>query len=393
MRAPSEVRAAERIPFARAEIADEAREAVARVLASGWVTTGPEVALFEEEFAAWLGADQAIAVSSCTEAIELSLRGLGLAPGSTVLTSTMTFSGVVQAIVHAGLTPILCDIDPASMMPGESEIRAAVSAAGGVDAMVLLHFAGFPAPVEDMASAAGLPLSRVVEDAAHALGTCVGDRPVGTISAATCFSFYATKNLPIGEGGMITSSDPDLIDYVSRGRLHGMSRDAWQRYLPGNGWRYSVEVDGLKANMTDLQAAIGRVQLRHLDAWQARRAAVARRYDEGLTGIPGVRAASLPRQGRHGWHLYVIQVSQAFGVPRDRLITALAARGIDCSVHFIPVHHHGYYQRLLGDGIRERFPGADEAFRSIVSLPMYPSLSDEQVDRVCREIAAVGASC
>ena len=393
MRAPSEVRAAERIPFARAEIADEAREAVTRVLASGWVTTGPEVALFEEEFAAWLGADQAIAVSSCTEAIELSLRGLGLAPGSTVLTSTMTFSGVVQAIVHAGLTPILCDIDPASMMPGESEIRAAVSAAGGVDAMVLLHFAGFPAPVEDMASAAGLPLSRVVEDAAHALGTCVGDRPVGTISAATCFSFYATKNLPIGEGGMITSSDPDLIDYVSRGRLHGMSRDAWQRYLPGNGWRYSVEVDGLKANMTDLQAAIGRVQLRHLDAWQARRAAVARRYDEGLTGIPGVRAASLPRQGRHGWHLYVIQVSQAFGVPRDRLITALAARGIDCSVHFIPVHHHGYFQRLLPDGIRERFPGADEAFRSIVSLPMYPSLSDEQVDRVCREIAAVGASC
>jgi len=378
----------DRVPFARTEIGPDAVAAAARVLASGWVTAGPEVVDFEREVAASLGlrADQALAVSSCTAAIELALRGLALPPGAKVLTPTITFCGAVHAIVNAGLEPVLVDCDPETLAPDAATTAKAASRAGGADAMVVLHFAGYPSPVEELAAAAGLPLSRVVEDAAHAIGTWVGERPVGTISAATCFSFYATKNLPIGEGGMVTTTDPDLADFVKRARLHGMSRDAWKRYLPGNGWRYAVETEGLKANMTDVQAAVGRAQLRRFDGWQARREELARRYEANLAGIGGIRPAARPEAGRHAWHLYVIQVEPEFGMARDAFIERLAERGVDCSVHFIPLHHQPYFRTLLGDQAG-RFPAADAAFERIVSLPLYPSLRDDQVDRVCEAIA------
>jgi perosamine synthetase len=378
----------DRVPFARTEIGPDAVTAAARVLASGWVTAGPEVVDFERELAAYLGlrADQALAVSSCTAAIELALRGLALPPGSKVLTPTITFCGAVHAIVNAGLEPVLVDCDPETLAPDAATTAAAAGERGGADAMVVLHFAGYPSPVGELAAAAGLPLSRVVEDAAHAIGTWVGERPVGTISAATCFSFYATKNLPIGEGGMVTTTDPDLADFVKRARLHGMSRDAWKRYLPGNGWRYAVETEGLKANMTDVQAAIGRAQLRRFDGWQARREELARRYEANLAGIGGIRPAPRPAAGRHAWHLYVIQVEPEFGMARDAFVERLAERGVDCSVHFIPLHHQPYFRKLLGDRAG-RFPAADAAFERIVSLPFYPSLRDDQVDRVCEAIA------
>ena len=383
---------ATRIPFAKTEIPPEAVAAAAQVLASGWVTSGPEVVQFEHEFAAHLGADHAVAVSSCTTAIELALRALGLAQGARVLTPTNTFCGAVHAIVHAGLEPVLVDCDAETLAPNASTTAAAAERAGGVDAMVVLHFAGYPASVEELAAAAGLPLTRVIEDAAHGLGTLVGgaegtsERSVGTISKATCFSFYATKNLPIGEGGMVTTSDPALADFVRRARLHGMSRDAWKRYLPGNGWRYAVETAGLKANMTDVQAAIGRAQLRRLEVYQARRAALADRYERNLTRVPGIRPAARPASGRHAWHLYVIQVEPDFGIARDVLVERLAERGVDCSVHFIPLHHQPYFRALLG-GRTDNFPVADAAFERIVSLPLYPSLSDHSVDQVCEAIA------
>ena len=381
----------DRIAFTAVEITPEARAAADAVLASGWVTTGPEVTAFEREFATWVGAEHAVAVSSCTVAIQLALRALQLPPGSKVLSPVMTFCGAVHAIVHAGLTPVLVDVDPDTLMPDSATTAAAVARAGGADAMVVLHFAGAPAPVEELAAAAGLPMERVIEDAAHGLGTWVGDRQVGTISAATCFSFYATKNLPIGEGGMLTTADPDIADFVRRARLHGMSRDAWMRYLPGGAWRYAVEVDGLKANMTDLQAAIGRAQLRHLDRWQRRRAELAAAYGRGLAGIPGLRTPRTPAGGRHAWHLYVIALDPAVGWERDGFIEALSDRGIDCSVHFIPLHHQPYFIRQLGD-VTGQFPGADRAFEGLVSLPLHPKLDDRDVERVCTEIASLAAA-
>jgi perosamine synthetase len=377
------------IPFARPEITPEAREAALRAMASGWITTGPEVHEFERELADRVGAAHAVAVASCTAALELSLRAMGLPRGARVLTSTMTFCGVVQAIVHAGLRPVLVDVNPRTLMPDASTTARAVERFGPADAMVVLHFGGDPAPVEELAAAARLPLARVVEDAAHALATRVGDREVGAISGATCFSFYATKNLPIGEGGMLTTNDAGIADFARRAALHGMSRDAWKRYQPGSQWRYSVDVEGLKANMTDVQAAIGRAQLRHLDGWQERRERLAERYDALLAAVPGVRLPHRPSLGRHAWHLYVVRVGPELGLGRDELIAALAGRGIGCSVHFIPVHHQPYFRRLLAADVAHGFPAADAAFEGIVSLPLYPSMTDEQVATVC---AAIGSA-
>jgi dTDP-4-amino-4,6-dideoxygalactose transaminase len=379
------------IPFARVEVSPDARQAAIRVLASGWLTSGPEVVAFEEEFAALVGAQHAVAVSSCTAAIELSLSALGLPRGARVLTSAMTFCGAVNAILHLGLEPVLVDVDAGTVMPDAATTRAAARRAGSIEAMVVIHYAGHPAPVEELAAAAGLPMDRIVEDAAHALGTWVGDRQVGTISAATCFSFYATKNLPLGEGGMVTTGNAKLADYLRLGRLHGMSRDAWRRYLPGGGWRYTVEVAGLKANMTDLVAAIGRAQLKSLDSWQRRRAELAARYDHGLAGIPGLRRPPRPdpQQGRHAWHLYVIQVESEFGLDRDALLDRLAAQRIGCSVHFIPLHHQPLYRHAIG---ADALPGADAAFAKVLSLPFYPSLTDQEVDRVCAALAILARS-
>jgi dTDP-4-amino-4,6-dideoxygalactose transaminase len=380
-----------RIPFADAEVCLEARRAAARVLASGWLTTGPEVAAFEEEFAEAVEAPHAVAVSSCSAAIELALRALGLPEGAKVLTSAMTFCGAVHAIVHAGLRPVLADVDPVTMMPDPRTVAEAADRAGGVDAMVVLHFAGHPAPVTDLALAAGLPLERVIEDAAHALGTRTADRPVGSISAATCFSFYATKNLPIGEGGMVTTGDPAIAEEIRRTRSHGMSRDAWRRYLPGvSTWRYDVDTLGIKANMTDLQAAIGRAQMLEFPAWQRRRASLARRYQRVLSDVPGIRVPATPEAGTHAWHLFVIQIDPSFGIHRDVVLSRLSQVGIDCSVHFIPIHHQTYYQRMLGYGLH--LPAVDELFTKILSLPLYPALSDASVDRVCGEIERLGVS-
>jgi perosamine synthetase len=378
-----------RIPFARVEICEEARQAALRTFESGWVTTGPEVLTFEREVAEFVQAGEAVAVASCTAAIELALRALALPPGAKVLTSTMTFCGAVHAIVHAGLAPVLADVDPVTLCSDAPAVAAAAKRAGGVDAMVVTHYAGYPAPVGELAEAAGLPPGRVVEDAAHALGAQVGTRPVGTLSAATCFSFYATKNLPIGEGGMVTTDDPAIADHVRRARLHGMSNDAWKRYLPGSAWAYNVEIAGLKANMTDPQAAIGRAQLRRFGDWQDRRALLARRYDEGLAAIPGLRLPARPAEGRHAWHLYALRVEPEFGLGRDAVIAELAERGVGCSVHFIPVHRFPYFQKLLDADQLGRHPEADAAFERLVSLPLYPGLSLADVDYVCELIGSL----
>ena len=381
----------EPVPFCRTTITPEARAAADRVLASGWVTTGPEVRAFESEFAECVGAAHAVGVSSCTAGLELAVRALDLPPGARVLTPAMTFAGAVHAIIHAGLTPVLVDVDPDTTISRPDQVAEAAARCGGADAMVVLHYGGAPAPVQELADAAGLPLDRVVEDAAHALWTQVGDREVGAISAATCFSFYATKNLPIGEGGMVTTDDPRIADAIRRTRLHGMSADAWRRYLPGGSWRYDIADDGIKANLTDVNAAIGRAQLHHLPAWQARRTQIARLYSRLLSGVRGIRLPEPPEDGRHAWHLYVIQVTEELGVSRDELAEELTATGIDTSVHFIPVHRLSYFRRLLGDH-EGLLPGTDEAADRVLSLPMYPTLTAAQIEAVCDAIESVAGT-
>ena len=383
----------ERIPFARSTICGEAVDAVTKVLTSGWLTTGPQVAAFEEEFARWVGAEHAVAVASCTAGLELSLRSLHLPPGARVLVPTITFCGAINAILHAGLRPVLVDAHPDTLMPDARATAQAVARGGKAAAMIALHYAGHPAPVEEAATGAGLSLDHVVEDAAHAAGTVADGRIVGALSAATCFSFYATKNLAIGEGGMVTTNLADVADYVRRCRLHGISRDSWQRRGPGSSWGYSVDNAGLKANMTDMQAAIGRAQLQCFSEYQARREAIVARYDRGLAGVRGLRLPARPADGGHAWHLYAVQVLPEFGATRNELIAKLADQGIECSVHFIPNHQQPYLRELLGEQADPSlFPGAEAVSQRNVSLPLYPSLRDDQVDRVCQAIADVARS-
>lgn len=377
------------IPFCRTEITEAAQQAVLRVLAGGWVTMGAESAAFEQEFASWVGAPHAVAVSSCTAAIEMALMALDLPAGSPVLTPTLTFCGAVQAIVHAGLRPVLIDADARTL--GVSAESVAAAARDGAAAMVVQHMAGYPLDSAELASAAGIPADNVVEDAAHGLGAAIGGRPVGSDARAACFSFYATKNLPIGEGGAITTSDPDLAARFRRIRLHGMSGDAWRRYHRSGSWQYTVADSGMKANFTDIQAAIGRAQLHSLDRWQQRRAEIAALYDLLLADVPGVELPPRPSVGRHAWHLYIVRVLDEFGLHRDSVVDMLAVQGIGTSVHFIPVHHQPYFRDLVGPDACASLPVADALFPRLLSLPLHPGLSDADVAAVCDAIAALAA--
>lgn len=371
------------IPFCRTTITPEARDAVSKVLAGGWVTMGAETALFEGELASWIGAPEAIAVSSCTAALELSLRALRLPAGAAVLTPTITFCGAVHAIVHAGLRPVFVDVDEDTLTASAEGV--ATAAVGGAAAMVIQHMAGYPVDAAAMADAAGLHPGLIVEDAAHGIGARVHDQAVGTVSRATCFSFYATKNLPIGEGGAITTADPEFGSHLRCMRLHGMSSDAWRRYGRGGSWRYTVDTEGLKANFTDVQAAIGRAQLARLAAWQDRRAVIAATYDAFLSDVPGLELPPRPDLGGHAWHLYIVRIGPEFGMDRDRVIEALAERGIGTSVHFIPVHQQRYFRRFV-DPESGGLPIADRVFPRLLSLPLFPGLSGTEVARVCETL-------
>jgi dTDP-4-amino-4,6-dideoxygalactose transaminase len=371
--------AGRQVLFAKAEIAPEAQQAALRVLRSGWITMGPETVEFERELAAYLGARQVIAVASCTAAIEIALRGLHLAPGSPVLTPSLTFCGAMAPIVQAGLRPVLVDVDADTFLPTPATVAHAARRAGRPAAMIIQHMAGHPADVAELAAAAGLPAGRVLEDAAHGLGAQLHGTPVGGSSFAACFSFYATKNLPIGEGGAIATNDDELASYARTARLHGLSRDAWRRYLPGGSWRYDVAEPGLKANITDIQAAIGRAQLALLPQWQERREYLAARYDAALANGPGLRLPARPAEGRHAWHLYQVRVTSDCGTSRDRVIEALDRRGIGTSVHFIPVHQLSGYARALGPEECRSVPVTDQIAQELLSLPIYPALADSDL--------------
>jgi dTDP-4-amino-4,6-dideoxygalactose transaminase len=379
----------QRVSFCRTEITPQAQQAAVRVLASGWVTTGAESFAFEQDFGAWVEAPYTVAVSSCTAAIEMALTTLGLPPGAPVLTPTLTFCGAVQAIVHAGLRPVLVDADEATLTVSAEGVAKA--ARNGAAAMVIQHMGGYPVDGPELAAAAGIPAGNVVEDAAHGLGATVGGRPVGSFSRAGCFSFYATKNLPIGEGGAITTTDGDQAERWRRMRLHGMSGDSWRRYHRSGTWRYTVEDAGMKANLTDLQAAIGREQLRCLQAWQQRRAVIAARYDAQLGGVRGLELPPRPATDRHAWHLYIVRIHRTFGIDRDTASERLAEAGIGTSVHFIPVHHLPYFRNLLGLEACGELPAADQIFPQLLSLPLHPGLTDSDVDRVCEALAGLAA--
>ena len=378
-----------RIPFSDSYVAPSARTAAARALATGWVANGPEVSSFESEFARHVGASQAVAVSSGTTALELALEVLGLPPGARVLVSTLSSFAVVQAIVRGGLRPVLVDVSALTGVPSRTTIGEAVSRAkqdggGSPGALVIGHRAGDPVDVAPLADAAGLPSSMVVEDAAQGLGASLRDHPVGGEGTA-CFSFYTTTNLPLGEGGMVTTDDPERAERIRRARLHGsLPRPRRSGVAPISG----VRDGGLDATMTDLRAAIGRGQLAHLTGWQRRRAQFAALYDAQLADIDGVVLPHRPApgEGQHAWHHYALRVEHP-AVHRDAVTRALLAARIRTDDRFIPIHQLRYARELyeVADG---GLPGADQFASQLVSLPIYPRLPDGAANRVAEVLAA-----
>ncbi|MFB4303497.1 DegT/DnrJ/EryC1/StrS family aminotransferase [Actinomadura sp. NTSP31] len=365
------------VPFTIPSLSDEVSDAVVKVLDSGWITTGPQTAAFEQEFADHLGAAHVVAVASCTTALELCLRALELPPGSAVLTPSLTFCGAINAILHAGHRPVLVDIDADTLVPSPETVAAAAARVRPA-AMIVQNQGGYPVDVAALAEAAGLDRTRIVEDAAHGPGAARGGKPVGSESFAACFSFYATKNMPIGEGGAIATSDERLQERVRAMRLHGMSKDSWKRYLPGGSWRYDVKQIGLKANMTDVQASIGRAQLAALPEWQRRRAEIVAAYDEAFRGLPGLTLPQRDLDGiQHAWHLYQVRVPD-----RDAVSSELEAAGVSTSVHFIPANQMTSYRDILGADECARVPVTDRVGEELLSLPLYPGLTADGQDRV-----------
>ncbi|TYB48076.1 DegT/DnrJ/EryC1/StrS family aminotransferase [Actinomadura chibensis] len=365
------------VPFTVPSVAGEVSDAVVKVLDSGWITTGPQTAAFEQEFADYLGAAHVVMVASCTTALELCLRALDLPPGSAVLTPSLTFCGAINAILHAGHRPVLVDIDEDTLVPSPATVAAAAERSAPA-AMIVQNQGGYPVDVAALAEAAGLDRSRVVEDAAHGPGARRDGKPVGAESQAACFSFYATKNMPIGEGGAVASADQEFADRVRAMRMHGMSKDSWKRYLPGGSWRYDVKTVGLKANMTDVQSAIGRAQLAALPGWQKDRADLVARYDAALRDLPGLVLPQRNLDGvTHAWHLYQVRVRD-----RDAISAELEAAGVATSVHFIPANQMTAYQAILGAEECAAVPVTDRVGEELLSLPLYPGLSADGQDRV-----------
>jgi dTDP-4-amino-4,6-dideoxygalactose transaminase len=379
------------LPFALPEIGDDEIAEVVDTLKSGWVTTGPKAKKFEQAFAAFLGQNaedsqlECIAVNSATAGLHLALEAIGIGPGDEVITTTHTFTATAEVVRYLGADVKLVDIDPATLNIDIAAIEAAITPRTKL--IMPVHYAGLAVDmlaVLDIARRHGL---RVVEDAAHALPTTIEKELIGTLgSDATVFSFYANKTMTTGEGGMLVTRNPELAKRARIMRLHGMSRDAFDRFtakVPS--WYYEIVAPGFKYNLTDIAAALGLHQLKRLPAFQQRREQIATRYHEAFSDLPVILPPDAPEGDTHSWHLYVLRLADDAGLTRDEFIEGMFAAGIGCSVHYVPLHLHPYWRDRYGL-TPEQFPHSQKAYERMVSLPLYTAMSDADVERV---IAAV----
>jgi dTDP-4-amino-4,6-dideoxygalactose transaminase len=374
------------LPYCRPDVGEEEMAAVSRSMKNGWLTTGPQTAAFEEAFAAACGVPHAVALNSCTAGLHLTLAALGVGPGDEVVTPSLTFAAGAQCTLELGATPVFCDVELDTLSASERTIDAVLSPR--TKAIIAMPYAGRPqgvAPIVDLARERGIA---IVEDAAHAAGMLDRGRWAGALSDAAVYSFYATKNLTTGEGGMLVTHDGDLADRVRRLSLHGMSRDAWKRYSDKGSWKYDILEPGFKYNITDIASSMGLVQLRRLPAMQSRRDAIASRYLAELSSVEGLSfARPAERAGdRTSWCMFAAIVEPNAGLDRDTLIEELRNRNVGTSVHYIPTHHFSAYRDLS----RSPLPNTDALAKRILSLPLYPTMTDGDVDDV---IDAVRESC
>ncbi|MBK7264407.1 MAG: DegT/DnrJ/EryC1/StrS aminotransferase family protein [Rubrivivax sp.] len=375
------------LPYALPEIGEEEITEVVDALRSGWITTGPKARQFEHDFSAFLGDSSlhSLAVNSATAGLHLALEGLGVGPGDEVITTTHTFTATAEVVRYLGADVRLVDIDPATLCIDPKLVEAAITPR--TKAIMPVHYAGLAADMPAILAIAQRHGLKVVEDAAHALPSTQGGRLIGTLdSDATVFSFYANKTMTTGEGGMLVTRDAELAQRARVMRLHGMNRDAFDRFtakVPS--WYYEVVAPGFKYNLTDIAAAMGLHQLKKVRAFQQRRAAIAARFDMAFAGLPLITPPGPAAGDLHAWHLYALRLGKDAAITRDRFIESLFEQGIGCSVHYIPLHLHPYWRDRYQLQAAQ-FPHSQLAYERLISLPIYTRMSDADVDRV---IAAV----
>lgn len=371
------------LPFGAPSIGEEEIAEVVETLRSGWIGQGERVARFERDFEAYAGTPHAIAVSSCTAALHLSLVVAGVQPGDEVLVPAFTFAASATAVEHAGGTPVLCDVDPETMLLDLGD--AAERVGERTRAVVPVHFGGLPLDMDALLAFARERELSVVEDAAHAIGASFDGNPIGSYDTFACFSFYPNKNLTTGEGGMVTARDEDDAERLRMLRLHGLSTDAWERYARRSFVPSALHALGFKYNLTDLAAAIGIHQLAKLPSMQARRAQLAARYDAAFAALPSIRLQprSLPGHDvRHALHLYLLVLDlDAIEATRDDVVGALRAENIGASVHYRALHLEPYFVERLGHAPGD-FPHANALSDRVVTLPLSPGMSDADADDV-----------
>jgi dTDP-4-amino-4,6-dideoxygalactose transaminase len=385
------------LPFSPPYITEEEIGAVVETLRTDWISTGPKVRQFEAAFAAYIGAAGALALNSCTGGLHVALAALGVGPGDEVITTPITFASTANVVEHRGGVPVLADVQADTLTIDPAEVEKRITPR--TKALMPVHFAGHPCdmrPLRELAARHGL---FIIEDAAHALPARYEGQMIGTLSDFTAFSFYATKNITTGEGGMLTANDhPQAAERLAEARmwsLHGMNRDAWKRYSAGGSWYYEVVLPGFKYNMTDIQAALGLVQLGRLAGFQARRREIVARYNAAFGAGAAQDALQTPTErpnAESAWHLYVLRLKlDALTIDRARFIDELKARNIGTSVHFIPLHLHPYYRDRYG-WAPEAYPVAYGEYQRAVSLPLHPRLSDDDADDVIQAVLDVVAA-
>lgn len=387
------------LPFALPEIGEEEIQEVANCLRSGWLTTGPKTRQFETDFEAMLNAAgggvaagnqpvQAIAVNSATAGLHLALEAIGIGPGDEVIVPTHTFTATAEVVRYLGADPVFVDVLPGSLNIDPALVRAAIT--HKTKAIMPVHFAGLAADMSAIVSIAQEHGLKVVEDAAHALPCVVNGVAVGNLQTdAAVFSFYANKTITTGEGGMVVSRNPEIIKRCKTMRLHGINRDVFDRFTSkAPSWYYEVVAPGFKYNLTDLASALGIHQLKKAELFRAKRQAIVDQYNAAFKNLPVVLPQGAATNGLHSWHLYVLRLSDQCPLTRDQFVEALYARGIGCSVHYIPLHLQPYWRDTYKLKT-EHFPVSQKAYERMVSIPLYSKMTQSEIDRVIQAIQSI----
>jgi dTDP-4-amino-4,6-dideoxygalactose transaminase len=384
------------VPFHRPSIGPAEEREVIDTLRSGWITTGPKTKKFEQEFARYVGARNALAVSHCTGALHLALFALGIGPGDEVITTPFTFTATAEVMGYLGARPVFVDMEPDTFNIDPIKIEQALASGKhpNVRALMPVHFAGQACDMDRICAIARRYGLKIIEDAAHAVGSARmmdgrGMVKVGTIGDLSCFSFYATKNITSAEGGMITTEDDALAEKIAVASLHGMDRDAWKRYDSTGSWFYEIHDTGFKYNLSDVHSAIGLAQLRRVEELTRRRQAIAKAYNEAFADIPALETPVTEAGVEHAWHLYVMRLRMAaLKITRNQFIDGLRGRGVGSSVHCIPLNTMAFYQERYGYRTGD-FPIAEDVYGRCLSLPIFPAMSDEDVAWVIESVRAV----